>query len=700
LAADARDERAGKSPATLFVCDPSAEAEHAARMLRSKGYTVVDVPLSMLAARAAVQRPSVVLVDADSQGALDAVARVRELPDGESIHVLFAVSPGAMTGGGQDALTQEGAGLFLRPIDLEALLLQVDSLTRIVGSELANESAPGPRPKSTPPPAPVSTAALALSSRPPPSAPPSSADVAHGLPPTSVAWTVAHRAVGLGPPVSTELQRLLTEADERVRAVADESVAPSPEQEIDAVLPAEVLAALDEPIDDDDRDVEAVAPTRPPGVVRDRTSDGSLPRTTGSGSTGGEGATPHASGSRDGGTGDELLTPSPLAADVANPPLVDAVRVEPLQKLGASSGASPRVGISTRIAGIGLDVPMATRAIAAAIAERSSSSLCFSSSDGERRVVLREGDFVTCVSSSDEESLLAFLGVRGDLPRETVRRIGSRFPSFGRLAGAALVARGYLRQDQMWSTLRSHSEWVLSRVMQIVEAPAIEAQPPRKLAAEPSVFGGATGAEVFVDVVRRITTPPDAVEALGGLSSHVGRGESPHLLSECALAPAELDQAHAATGRTLRDVLGGTPESDFAPIVLALALLDVFEIRPSEAGADASLSGTDLAALDSEAIRQNIAARMQLVEEGDYFAVLGVRRDATGYEIRRAFIDLRRAFEPTRILTPELVELAEDVRTIVGVLEEAYEILKDPSRRERYRRAIEGPPLDGHARPR
>jgi curved DNA-binding protein CbpA len=33
-------------------------------------------------------------------------------------------------------------------------------------------------------------------------------------------------------------------------------------------------------------------------------------------------------------------------------------------------------------------------------------------------------------------------------------------------------------------------------------------------------------------------------------------------------------------------------------------------------------------------------------------------------------------------------------------LEEAYEILKDPSRRERYRRAIEGPPLDGHARPR
>ena len=40
------------------------------------------------------------------------------------------------------------------------------------------------------------------------------------------------------------------------------------------------------------------------------------------------------------------------------------------------------------------------------------------------------------------------------------------------------------------------------------------------------------------------------------------------------------------------------------------------------------------------------------------------------------------------MLTPELVDLEESLRTIVLVLDEAYEILRDGARRERYRRAI------------
>ena len=85
-------------------------------------------------------------------------------------------------------------------------------------------------------------------------------------------------------------------------------------------------------------------------------------------------------------------------------------------------------------------------------------------------------------------------------------------------------------------------------------------------------------------------------------------------------------------------------------------------------------------------------ARLQVVEDGDYFAVLGVARDATGYEVRRAFLDLRRSFDASRVLVPETAGLAADVRKIASVLDEAYEILKDPARRERYRRAIEASP--------
>ena len=111
-----------------------------------------------------------------------------------------------------------------------------------------------------------------------------------------------------------------------------------------------------------------------------------------------------------------------------------------------------------------------------------------------------------------------------------------------------------------------------------------------------------------------------------------------------------------------------------------------------EADADGFAADAGVAAIDADAIRERVRARMQLVEDGDYFAVLGVARDATGYELRRAFLELRRTFDPHRLLTPEVADLADDVRKITSVLEEAYDILKDAARRERYRRAIEAAP--------
>ena len=45
------------------------------------------------------------------------------------------------------------------------------------------------------------------------------------------------------------------------------------------------------------------------------------------------------------------------------------------------------------------------------------------------------------------------------------------------------------------------------------------------------------------------------------------------------------------------------------------------------------------------------------------------------------------------VLTAATADLAADVRLVAEVLDEAYEILREPHRRERYRRAIEaGPP--------
>jgi hypothetical protein len=733
----ARLEEGGvrNSVTTVFVSDPTAEAERAAQALRLGGYAVVDVPLSMLVARVAVQCPSVVLIDADSDGALDAISRMRELPEADAIHVLFVARPGGVIASPEEALAHEGSGLFVRPIDVPALVRKVEALA---GRPRA-PSPPPPNPRdaygqqpSLPPASMRSLPYVPPTPIPPPAAPRSPSGRIPSEPPSAGGSAGSRRAGGLAPPpVSNELQQLLADAELRMQVRAEtESMMPSPEEEIEAVLPAELLAALDEPLEAEEDEDEIPMPPRAhsASAARERAPEGES-RTTGAiTGSGSNPLTPHeekvgrrpghaprpAPGHTAGGThseptgggisttggserqepADRFTAPGPVPTGTSSPPGSWSDESVATGQRGLERPAALGPGDGVALPTI-LGSDEALPAVARAIASRIGGVLCFVEGTVERRLVFREGDLVTAASSAEDESLPAFLGARGNLPRETVRRLGPKFPAFGRHGGAALVARGYLGQDEMWPTLRAHAEWLLARVLQMQSGRlVVEGRPSGRLAAEPSVFGGSTGAEVFVDLVRRTVSPADAVERLGGAGSRIGEGRAAPLMSECDLIPAEVDRLRASYGATLREVLDQSADGDLATVVFALVQLEVVEILPSvgyPSGDEVEGAAGD-AALDAEAIRERVRARAQLVDDGDYFAVLGVAHDATGYEVRRAFLELRKAFDPSRMLTPEVLDLSAEVKKITFVLEEAYEILKDAARRDRYRRAIEAVP--------
>jgi hypothetical protein len=733
-------------PTTIFVADPSAEAEGIAQLLRGRGYLVADVPLSMLVARVAVQCPRVLLADADAEGALETIGKMREIPEADSVDVIFLGAENGAIGNVQGAFANDGSGFFARPVEVTALLMKIEALTG------GPSGAPMARP-STPPPS-VSSMQLEAPRRPGTLPPPSMRDlgVLERASPAPRAAPSAPRPPGIssmppleerrvGASVSSELEALLAEAEQRIGGqVTHESIFPSPEEEIEAVLPADVLASLDEPIDDDDdEDIDVPAhakgttsggskmTTGHGGGTGAGTGGGAITNTGQRGTSGGRAATEPPpppvrthGGTHAGTTAARHLTdlgavPRSDPPDVAGraptvpPPTVGAI---PQTTQPHSGEPSPRVlqraeivpGPGVAFAGLGLgpSAPMpsvlapgdAAQAMAHAIVNRATGAFCIEAQDGVRRAVLREGDLVTAASGVDAESLLAFLVARGDLPRDEVQRLVGKLPPFGRHAAAALVAHGHLRQDQLLSVLREHAEWILGRMVQMATGTAVmESEPPGRLRGEPSVFGGSTGAEVFVEIVRRVIAPEDAIARLGGASSRIGDGQYAQLVDECALEPSIGERLQNARGNALEALLVRSPEPDVASVVYALELLGVFEMHRSGAGpveARAAHPAPSVDALDEDAVRARVRARLQLVEEGDYFALLGVSRDATSYEVRRAFLELRRAFEPARILTPQIADLSHDVRKIANVLDEAYEILKDTARRERYRRAIDG----------
>lgn len=753
-------EGSSRTP-TVFVSDASAEAVRISDMLRTAGYSVVDVPLSMLISRASVQKPNVVLLDVDAANALDEVTKLRRLPGSGAVDFIYiGTGEGAITDA-DAALSHEGSAFFERPVDIGGLVRKVEALT---GGPASN-ARPEVRP-STPPPS------IPIHKKDTPSVIPADRSSSPSLPapglrtpgpplpmstPSLVDLVDAPRSLATFGTVSSELQQLLAEAEMRadVSSTPDGPL-PSPEEEIEAVLPADVLASLDEPLDadEDEEGVEGGGQRTGPGVgdrERDRdrgdagtgahakgtTAGGSRQPTTGSGRA----ATPHQTQERPqerrgsdaprsvstDAAPDSMSRRTPERTPEATsrvedvrrsnaPPSYEDARAPVPITARTSDGSVPSYLPTVSPASMELRGPSvkpaasaanalvlvmpgdARRFLAEAITRRATGAACFEHDGVVRRIVMREGDFVTAASGGELETLVHFLGARGELPRDEVERLAGKIPPYGRHAGAALVAHGFLRQDQLWNVLRAHAEWIAVAILRLPAGVAqLEEEPPGRLRGEPSVFGASTGCEIFVELVRRAIAPDLALERLGGEGGRIGDGPNQGFLAECSLPPQELDLLSRARGGTIRDLLARAPDGEIVSVLHALALLGVVDVVPAPdfAKAHANENETDdaeVALLDEDAIRARVRARLELVDEGDYFSVLGVARDATSYEVRRAFLELRRNFEPSRILTPRVADLASDVRKIVTVLEEAYEILRDNARRERYRRAIEARP--------
>jgi hypothetical protein len=86
--------------------------------------------------------------------------------------------------------------------------------------------------------------------------------------------------------------------------------------------------------------------------------------------------------------------------------------------------------------------------------------------------------------------------------------------------------------------------------------------------------------------------------------------------------------------------------------------------------------------------RARVLARYALVEEGDYFQVLGVSRSANAHEVRRAHQALMRELAPGALDPALAAELGAELRAIRAVLDEALRVLGEGPLRARYEAAV------------
>ncbi len=163
-------------------------------------------------------------------------------------------------------------------------------------------------------------------------------------------------------------------------------------------------------------------------------------------------------------------------------------------------------------------------------------------------------------------------------------------------------------------------------------------------------------------------------ERLGGI---INLGDlAPEERGALAAFDAQADLATVARG-------AGVDVADVLPLAWGLCVLGLATARRTDTEVPddntALVGETDLV-IDRERVR----ARWQLVAEADYFALLGVRRDATAFEIRRAYQAARRDFAPDVFPHDLRRELALELDDINNVIDEAFRVLRDDRLRQTY----------------
>jgi DnaJ-domain-containing protein 1 len=318
----------------------------------------------------------------------------------------------------------------------------------------------------------------------------------------------------------------------------------------------------------------------------------------------------------------------------------------------------------------------------------------FRRGDVEKGVFLDAGRPVFATSNLPHDRMGDLLFREGKITREQHARSREIVAETGRRMGEILVELGFLKRRELLPAVRRHVEDVIYSLFAWDDGSALlePTDPARdekiRLATHPSAL--------VLEGIRRKYDAARLEARLGGPQTVIAplkRDEVTTALAEADLSLEERAAAEMFDGhRTLADVAAATHLDESAVAHLAYGLVVLGLARRDDRGAHAHGSSLPAAPLqvttgggvsasgDVAIDRERVLAKHALVLEADYFTVLGVRRDASAFEIKRAYEAARRDYAPEALPGEIQRELAAPLSEIA----EAYRVLRDARVREQY----------------
>jgi|GEM_PF-1754602 len=321
------------------------------------------------------------------------------------------------------------------------------------------------------------------------------------------------------------------------------------------------------------------------------------------------------------------------------------------------------------------------RLIANLCVSRSSCRLELRTSETERMLWLREGSLQCATSSAYPESLLSRARADGLIDRQQEAELRAmRGASPSDLLGA-LKARGFLREVEVVPLVQRWTEQIaieaLSEAESSFRVSQAEVSKDALLAASPVPL-----LQLLPRALYRGASEASLLEALGGLHAMPSPGQHAVEIESLALSPKQMALLAAMDGTTpIGDLLlaAGLPQKLALQALHLGRLLGMVEVRTS-----LQPPGLEAPELDLRRLR----AKLEEVQESDYFSVLGLARSAGAEEVRRAFQSLSAEFNPLKFAGHPDPSVQRQAQQVHDYLAEAARALQDDRLRDGYSRSL------------
>ena len=313
--------------------------------------------------------------------------------------------------------------------------------------------------------------------------------------------------------------------------------------------------------------------------------------------------------------------------------------------------------------------------------------------DTEKSVFFEAGRPVLAVSSAVADRMVQMLIRQGTLSNDQARAAIDVATESGRRMGAVLVDLGFLKSTELLPAVRQHYEDIIFSLFAWIDGSfrfetGATADPRRvRLLRHPAAL-------TFEGVARAYDE--NRLRLALGKESTTWRLESslsaPDILLEVSGGDPVLSRIPVLFDgvRSLSEVVRASAQPPQSVLQVAV-ILRAFGVLSSSRNGDAfPVAADSMSTRDREIDRERINSRLALVQEGDYYQVLGVPQTATIAEIRAIYERLSRDVSDAVLGTELATEMALAISEIRSSISEALSVLTHEPLRSSYTRRLGG----------